>query len=266
MARRAGHVHGEHVTATGVTSASPAAPASRAFPSGAWPVAARHRSGRSCPLRRGQCHHAGYGLGQTMPPAELAAVMRYIREHREDGAPPLAVALEGRTDGAAADRGGAARRRLPPSRSHLVGGSAGLVALRPGRRDGQDPARPAAAELNMTQPAVPDSANWQRRWTDPRRSGDPRPAPTGEGCVEIGYSLAPSARGRASALPRWPPSSGDWRRSRESGGLPRSPVPRTPPPGSCSNARGSTSRIRFDDRHVSQARIVARVPSASELT
>ena len=50
--------------------------------------------------------HAGYGLGQTMPSAELAAVMRYIREHREDGAPPLAVALKGRTDGAAADRGG----------------------------------------------------------------------------------------------------------------------------------------------------------------
>ena len=50
--------------------------------------------------------HAGYGLGETMPPAELAAVLRYIREHREDGARPLAVALEGRTDGAAADRGG----------------------------------------------------------------------------------------------------------------------------------------------------------------
>jgi hypothetical protein len=29
-----------------------------------------------------------------------------------------------------------------------VGGSAGLVALRPGRCDGQDPARPAAAELS----------------------------------------------------------------------------------------------------------------------
>ena len=50
--------------------------------------------------------HTGYGPGQTMPPAELAAVIRYILEHREDGDPPLAVALEGRTEGAAADRGG----------------------------------------------------------------------------------------------------------------------------------------------------------------
>jgi hypothetical protein len=44
---------------------------------------------------------ARYGLGQTMPPAELAAVVRYIGGHRDDG-----VALEGRTDGTAADRGG----------------------------------------------------------------------------------------------------------------------------------------------------------------
>jgi hypothetical protein len=50
--------------------------------------------------------HARYGLGQTMPPAELAAVVRYIGGHRDDGAAPLAVALEGRTDGTAADRGG----------------------------------------------------------------------------------------------------------------------------------------------------------------
>jgi hypothetical protein len=37
-----------------------------------------------------------------MPPAELAAVVRYIGGHRADGAAPLAVALEGRTDGTAA--------------------------------------------------------------------------------------------------------------------------------------------------------------------
>jgi alkanesulfonate monooxygenase SsuD/methylene tetrahydromethanopterin reductase-like flavin-dependent oxidoreductase (luciferase family) len=49
--------------------------------------------------------HAGYGLGETMPPDELRAVIRYTREHRTaDG--PFDVALEGRTDGAAADRGG----------------------------------------------------------------------------------------------------------------------------------------------------------------
>jgi alkanesulfonate monooxygenase SsuD/methylene tetrahydromethanopterin reductase-like flavin-dependent oxidoreductase (luciferase family) len=49
--------------------------------------------------------HTGYGLGETMPPDELRAVIRYTREHRTaDG--PFDVALEGRTDGSAADRGG----------------------------------------------------------------------------------------------------------------------------------------------------------------
>lgn len=49
--------------------------------------------------------HAGYGLGETMPADELQAVIRYTREHRTvDG--PFDVALEGRTDGSAADRGG----------------------------------------------------------------------------------------------------------------------------------------------------------------
>jgi hypothetical protein len=47
---------------------------------------------------------AGYGLGQTMPPDELRAVVRYISEHRTiDG--PFDVVLEGRTDGAAPGRG-----------------------------------------------------------------------------------------------------------------------------------------------------------------
>ena len=49
--------------------------------------------------------HADYGLGETMPPDELRAVIRYTREHRT-AAGPFDVALEGRTDGAAADRGG----------------------------------------------------------------------------------------------------------------------------------------------------------------
>jgi alkanesulfonate monooxygenase SsuD/methylene tetrahydromethanopterin reductase-like flavin-dependent oxidoreductase (luciferase family) len=49
--------------------------------------------------------HASYGLGETMPPDELRAVIRYTREHRTaDG--PFDVALEGRTDGSAADQGG----------------------------------------------------------------------------------------------------------------------------------------------------------------
>src|SRR5205823_7369826 len=49
--------------------------------------------------------HAGYGLGQTMPPGELRAVLRYTLEHRSSGG-PFDVVLEGRTDGAAPDRGG----------------------------------------------------------------------------------------------------------------------------------------------------------------
>jgi hypothetical protein len=41
-----------------------------------------------------------------MPPAELAAVVRCIGGHRDDGAAPLAVALGGRVGMTAADRGG----------------------------------------------------------------------------------------------------------------------------------------------------------------
>jgi len=49
--------------------------------------------------------HTEYGLGETMPPDELLAAVRYTREHRT--APgPFDVALEGRTDGTAPDRGG----------------------------------------------------------------------------------------------------------------------------------------------------------------
>ena len=49
--------------------------------------------------------HADYGLGETMPPGELRAVIGYTLERRT-AAGPFDVALEGRTDGAAADRGG----------------------------------------------------------------------------------------------------------------------------------------------------------------
>ena len=139
--------HGEHVTVTGVTMLPPPLQQPRIpiWCGGRWPAKAPFRRAARCDGVMPT--HTGYGLGETMPPAELAAVMRYIREHRQDGAPPLAVALEGRTDGAAADRGG---RHV--GAYHQAGltwwvEALGLVALRPGRRDGQDPARPAAAEL-----------------------------------------------------------------------------------------------------------------------
>ncbi len=61
--------------------------------------------------------HADYGLGETMPPDELAAVIRYTQEHRTAEG-PFDVALEGRTDGAAADRGG--RRVAPYVRAGLT--------------------------------------------------------------------------------------------------------------------------------------------------
>ena len=48
--------------------------------------------------------HARYGLGQTMPPDELRAVVHYISEHRTSEG-PFDVVLEGRTDGAAPGRG-----------------------------------------------------------------------------------------------------------------------------------------------------------------
>jgi len=98
--------HGEHVTVTGVTMLPPPLQQPRIpiWCGGRWPNKAPFR--RAARWDGVMPTHTGYGLGETMPPAELAVVMRYIREHREDGAPPLAVALEGRTDGAAADRGG----------------------------------------------------------------------------------------------------------------------------------------------------------------
>jgi len=56
--------------------------------------------------------HRDYGLGETMPPGELRAALRYTREHRSSPG-PFDVALEGRTDGAAPDRGG---RHVAPYR------------------------------------------------------------------------------------------------------------------------------------------------------
>lgn len=49
--------------------------------------------------------HSGYGLGQTMPPDDLRAAVRYTMEYRT-AAGPFDVALEGQTDGTAPDRGG----------------------------------------------------------------------------------------------------------------------------------------------------------------
>jgi alkanesulfonate monooxygenase SsuD/methylene tetrahydromethanopterin reductase-like flavin-dependent oxidoreductase (luciferase family) len=42
--------------------------------------------------------HQDYGLGETMPPSELAAVVEYVREQRDPAAGTFDVVLEGRTD------------------------------------------------------------------------------------------------------------------------------------------------------------------------
>ena len=61
--------------------------------------------------------HVSYGLGETMPPEELRAAVRYTAEHR-NSTEPLDVALEGRTDGSAAGRG--ARHVMPYAEAGLT--------------------------------------------------------------------------------------------------------------------------------------------------
>ena len=78
--------HGEHVTVTGVTMRPPPLQQPRIpiWCGGWWPNGAVPADG---PLGRVMPTHTGYGLGQTMPPAELAAAIRYTREHRDDERP-----------------------------------------------------------------------------------------------------------------------------------------------------------------------------------
>lgn len=96
---------GEHVTITGVTMLprplqQPRIPI---WCGGRWPHKAPFR--RAARWDGVMPTHTGYGLGETMPPSDLAAVVRYVSEYR-DSAEPFAVALEGRTDGLSPDRGG----------------------------------------------------------------------------------------------------------------------------------------------------------------
>jgi len=97
--------HGEYLTAVGVTMLPRPVQRPRIpiWCGGRWP--------NKRPFRRAARWdgvmpiHTGYGLGETMPPAELRAILAYTLEHRTQ-AGPFDVALEGRTDGSAADRGG----------------------------------------------------------------------------------------------------------------------------------------------------------------
>jgi alkanesulfonate monooxygenase SsuD/methylene tetrahydromethanopterin reductase-like flavin-dependent oxidoreductase (luciferase family) len=97
--------HGDYLTADGVTMLprpvqEPRVPV---WCAGRWPHQAPFR--RAARWDGVMPTHTGYGLGETMPPADLRAVVQYTLTHRT-AAGPFDVALEGRTDGAAADRGG----------------------------------------------------------------------------------------------------------------------------------------------------------------
>jgi alkanesulfonate monooxygenase SsuD/methylene tetrahydromethanopterin reductase-like flavin-dependent oxidoreductase (luciferase family) len=96
---------GEHLTATDVTMLPRPVQQPRipVWCGGRWPNKAPFR--RAARWDGVMPTHADYGLGQTMPAGELRAVLRYTLEHRSTGG-PFEVALEGRTDGAAPDRGG----------------------------------------------------------------------------------------------------------------------------------------------------------------
>jgi len=98
--------HGEYLTATDVTMLPRPVQRPRIpiWCGGRWPVKAPFR--RAARWDGVMPTHTEYGLGETMPPDEFLAVVRYTRDHRT--APgPFDVVLEGRTDGTAPDRGGA---------------------------------------------------------------------------------------------------------------------------------------------------------------
>jgi alkanesulfonate monooxygenase SsuD/methylene tetrahydromethanopterin reductase-like flavin-dependent oxidoreductase (luciferase family) len=95
---------GDYVTAEGVTMLPRPVQRPRIpiWCAGRWPNRAPFR--RAARWDGVMPTHASYGLGETMPPDELRAAIAYTRQHRT-AAGPFDVALEGRTDGAAPDRG-----------------------------------------------------------------------------------------------------------------------------------------------------------------
>lgn len=109
--------HGEHLTATDVTMLPrpQQRPRIPIWCGGRWPNKAPFR--RAARWDGVMPTHTSYGLGETMPPADLHAALRFTLSHRtEDG--PFDVALEGQTDGAAADRGG--RQLVPYAQAGLT--------------------------------------------------------------------------------------------------------------------------------------------------
>ena len=97
-------IRGQYLTAAGVRMLPRPVQRPRipVWVGGRWPARAPFR--RAARWDGVMPTHAGYGLGQTMPPGELRAVLAYTRQHRTaDG--PFDVIVEGATDGAAPGRG-----------------------------------------------------------------------------------------------------------------------------------------------------------------
>jgi alkanesulfonate monooxygenase SsuD/methylene tetrahydromethanopterin reductase-like flavin-dependent oxidoreductase (luciferase family) len=96
--------HGEHITIRDVTMVPGPVQQPRIpiWCGGRWPNKAPFR--RAARWDGVMPTHQEYGLGETMPPAELRAIVDYTLDCRT-GDGPFDVALEGRTDGSAAQRG-----------------------------------------------------------------------------------------------------------------------------------------------------------------
>ena len=113
--------------------------------------------------------HAGYGLGETMPPGELRAVVQYTRQHRTGTA--LDVILEGRTDGAAPDRG--AGQVAPYLEVGLTWWIEALGWWRGSPQDAMDPGPPGAAGTGPSLALIPLTAARTRRGTPASRRVGP---------------------------------------------------------------------------------------------
>jgi alkanesulfonate monooxygenase SsuD/methylene tetrahydromethanopterin reductase-like flavin-dependent oxidoreductase (luciferase family) len=89
---------GSHVTVDDV--AMPLTPVQKPRPpvwiGGRWPAKRPFR--RAAAWDGVMPTHRDFGLGQTMPPGELAAIIGYVREHRDPAAGAFDVILEGRTE------------------------------------------------------------------------------------------------------------------------------------------------------------------------
>src|SRR5580692_8444584 len=93
-------VHGEYLTAEDVMMRPRPVQQPRipVWVGGRWPNKAPFR--RAARWDGVMPTHRDYGLGETMPPDELRAALRYTREQRSSPG-PFDVAMEGRTDGGA---------------------------------------------------------------------------------------------------------------------------------------------------------------------